>query len=532
MELDNKLIQLSDKLLRYIRNRLYFQYRFLEPALYRLLLTPFCILPEGYGTNGERLFYDAEAFVRRYRNDSAREMRRFLHSVFHCIYLHPFMTQTVDNDIWSIACDITVEASIIMELGEFALPEDQKRKEIIQNIQKEVTLLTTHEIIDYLRKHTELHELFRKLFAFDNHLWLHTVERKKPVSEKNKEDDKPDKKLNNAKEHDEDNQHDDKPGNRKADDEDNERKKARGGKDSDKNKNDSDADESRETDSSVGCDSCNGSDDGSESETEGNGDGGGDGMGNGEQDAQSYLPDTKAKAEEWKEASRIISSDLKNFCQHGTARGLISQNIDYLTRDEMDYETFLEQFAIIEEVVKIDPDEFDYMYYTYGLSLPGPKKLLIEPLEYREEKRIRTFVIAIDTSGSCAGGLVKKFLNKTYSILKSTESFSSKVDIHIIQCDAAIQEHIQIHKLEDIEQYAKNFKVKGRGGTDFRPVFEYVEKLIGRHVIQELNGLIYFTDGYGTYPQKPTDYKTAFVYLDNYDERLVPPWAMRVYWKE
>lgn len=38
--------------------------------------------------------------------------------------------------------------------------------------------------------------------------------------------------------------------------------------------------------------------------------------------------------------------------------------------------------------------------------------LLIEPLEYKEDKVIKDFVIAIDTSGSCAGELVKKFLNK------------------------------------------------------------------------------------------------------------------------
>ena len=79
--------------------------------------------------------------------------------------------------------------------------------------------------------------------------------------------------------------------------------------------------------------------------------------------------------------------------------------------------------------------------------------------------------------------------------------------------------------------YAKNFKVKGGGGTDFRPVFEYVKKLEADHVLTNLKGLIYFTDGYGIYPELPTPYKTAFVFLDTYDERLVPPWAMRVFWE-
>lgn len=54
---------------------------------------------------------------------------------------------------------------------------------------------------------------------------------------------------------------------------------------------------------------------------------------------------------------------------------------------------------------------------------------LIEPLEYKEEKRIRDFVVAIDTSGSTSGETVQKFLNKTYNILKNSESYFSKVNI-------------------------------------------------------------------------------------------------------
>ena len=47
--------------------------------------------------------------------------------------------------------------------------------------------------------------------------------------------------------------------------------------------------------------------------------------------------------------------------------------------------------------MRLDPDEFDYVYYTYGLKLYRNMPL-IKPLEYREVKRIQEFVIAIDTS--------------------------------------------------------------------------------------------------------------------------------------
>ena len=224
--------------------------------------------------------------------------------------------------------------------------------------------------------------------------------------------------------------------------------------------------------------------------------------------------------------------DMESFADIGDSSGLIEKNIGYLTRDKIDYSDFLQQFAVPEERMTLDPDEFDYMYYMYGLRMPGRRKLLIEPLEYREVKQIREFVIAIDTSGSCSGELVKKFLTRSYSILKSTESFTSRVNIHIIQCDAAIQDDIEIHDLDEIERYAQHFTVKGLGGTDFRPVFSYVDQLRSCGKFTNLRGLLYFTDGYGTYPTHPTDYKTAFVFLEQYIEKDVPPWALRVYWKE
>ena len=148
--------------------------------------------------------------------------------------------------------------------------------------------------------------------------------------------------------------------------------------------------------------------------------------------------------------------------------------------------------------MKINDDEFDYIFYTYGLRL-YENMPLIEPLEYKEVKRIREFVIAIDTSGSVAGDTVQRFVQKTYNILKSTESFFSKINLHILQCDASVQEDVKITSQEDFDNYLKTMQIKGLGGTDFRPVFSYVDRLIGQNEFQNLKGLIYFTDGFGTF---------------------------------
>ncbi|MCD7952616.1 MAG: hypothetical protein LUG14_06805 [Synergistaceae bacterium] len=71
--------------------------------------------------------------------------------------------------------------------------------------------------------------------------------------------------------------------------------------------------------------------------------------------------------------------------------------------------------------------------------------------------------------------------------------------------------------------------LKGFGGTDFRPLFEYVDGLIKRHEFTAFKGLIYFTDGYGDFPATPPDYETAFVFIDQGRRPPeVPVWAMRL----
>ena len=72
-------------------------------------------------------------------------------------------------------------------------------------------------------------------------------------------------------------------------------------------------------------------------------------------------------------------------------------------------------------------------------------------------------------------------------------------------------------------------KIHGLGGTDFRPVFEYVDRLRSQKEFNNLKGLIYLTDGYGIYPAQKPDYETAFVFIDDdYGTPSVPSWAIKL----
>ena len=238
---------------------------------------------------------------------------------------------------------------------------------------------------------------------------------------------------------------------------------------------------------------------------------------------------TQALADVWTDISEKIQTDLETFSkQQGDKAGGMMQNLNAVNREKYDYTAFLKKFAVLGETMKINDDEFDYIFYTYGLKM-YEKMPLIEPLEYKEVKRIKEFVIAIDTSGSVSGNLVQTFVQKTYNILKSTESFFSKINLHIIQCDATIQEHIKITAQDEFDKYLKTMKIHGLGGTDFRPVFEFTQKLIDEKEFANLKGLIYFTDGFGTFPAKKPNFDTAFVFIDDeYNNPDVPPWAIKL----
>lgn len=232
--------------------------------------------------------------------------------------------------------------------------------------------------------------------------------------------------------------------------------------------------------------------------------------------------------EQFRRISERIKADLKSFSRDKNPSESLSDNLGEATRDHYDYGEILKRFTALSEDMGVNDDEFDYIYYHYGMETYGNMPL-VEPLEYKEVKKVREFVIAIDTSASCRGDLVRAFLKKTYSILKQSESFFQRINVHIIQCDAKVQSDTKITCDEDFDAFMASGKLWGFGSTDFRPVFEYVMEQIDRHEFENLKGLIYFTDGYGVYPEYMPPFETIFAFLNEDAQKPeVPVWAIEV----
>lgn len=273
------------------------------------------------------------------------------------------------------------------------------------------------------------------------------------------------------------------------------------------------------------------SDEESNNEGEGDSDADNSSKGNGDGSNNNSKPkrDQEDFNEKWRQISQKTETDMETFSknQSDEAQGM-TEFLRIENRQRYDYREFLKKFTVLREEMQLDLDSYDYIYYTYGLKVYGNMPL-IENLEYKETNKIDEFVIVIDTSASCESELVRKFLEETYSILRDNESYFRKVNLHVIQCDNKIQSDEVIVCKEDFEQYMNKFEIKGRGGTDFTVAFSYVNKLCDEKQINNLKGLIYFTDGYGAYPKNMPNYEVAFVFMDeSYEDKGVPPWATEI----
>ena len=230
----------------------------------------------------------------------------------------------------------------------------------------------------------------------------------------------------------------------------------------------------------------------------------------------------------WRELSQQVMAEVEGFVRDDEGRTTALMHILRIrNRRRYDYRSFLRKFMTRRNTVRESQTEFDPIYYTYGLSRYGNLPL-IDSLEQSDTAMVDEFVIAVDTSGSTMRGPVVRFLEEAFDVLRQT-GVGRESNLHVIQCDDQVRSDDVVRSEGDLRRLVRGFELKGGGNTDFRPVFDYVDRLIEEGGFRNLRGLMYFTDGQGTYPTRRPAYDVAFVFCDDrYQELEVPPWAMRI----
>ena len=551
-----ELDEMGKRILDASRTDLYLSMRFLGPALHSLGFI-MDLSTTTVGTDAAYIRFNPNHLFRLYVDRPRRLNRTYLHMILHCVFRHMFTARKKeDRELWDLSCDIAV-TSIIDSMDYRAVAEltPEFRQRVYDRLQEEIHVLTAERIYQYFleRKRNYMEELqLAAAFALDDHSFWERME--------DEEDRDPEDGSKSDQDPDDEKKQDRDPGTDSPDEKgadqktpgDNEEKKdsestspdsrdpsgqdrdpggEKSGQDSPSGRNKKDSPNGKKKDRGVDPPDRDGKGDGKNRRNSdrdpGNRDAGG-------RRQNRRLPRLKSAEElegDWKETSRRMEAEiLASGKEASDERGSLDRILSISNRRRTDYREFLRKFAILREVTTIDPDSFDYGFYHYGLEMYGNMPL-IEENEYREMNNLRTLVIAIDTSASCQDVLVQRFLNETASVLRSIGQFFATSSVYIVECDEHVQQEILLHGPDDLEKYASAFHVKGGFGTDFRPVFAWVEEKRRTGEIGDMQALMYFTDGMGVYPEKPTDYDTAFVFFNDeeMDDTKVPDWAVRLY---
>jgi predicted metal-dependent peptidase len=188
-------------------------------------------------------------------------------------------------------------------------------------------------------------------------------------------------------------------------------------------------------------------------------------------------PDTPDK-EQMVELRSSLRESAAGHLQ-GAAAGYFSQECLASEQTKIDWRGLLRQW--LQDRIKSDWSSYPFSKKHIHLGLYLPSMGVEAPGHV---------VFAIDTSGSMSAVLIGEIVAELRAF---RETFPCKLTV--LQADAAIQEVREYEALDGME-VPMSMKVLGRGGTDFRPVFAWLDK----HMFGPTAVVLYATDGYGYYP--------------------------------
>ncbi len=186
---------------------------------------------------------------------------------------------------------------------------------------------------------------------------------------------------------------------------------------------------------------------------------------------------------EWSIAADQAIRSAKS-CGHEPAN--VDRPLQESRQSKQDWRAILRDFVAARTPSDYRWNPPNRRYLASGLYLPSVAR-----------SGLGTIVIGVDTSGSIGEQELEQFAGEISAISEEAEPEA----IHVVYCDAAVQSAQEFSGSEPIR-----LEPKGGGGTDFRPVFQWVEE----NAIDAVC-LIYLTDlCCHSYPDPP-DYPVLWV---------------------
>jgi len=186
--------------------------------------------------------------------------------------------------------------------------------------------------------------------------------------------------------------------------------------------------------------------------------------------------------------------------QAGKMDGAMARMVDHLLQPRLPWRMLLSHY-----MTAVARDDFSYM----RPSRRGQDDAILPSLHSAQ----LDVVIALDTSGSIKSAEIDEFLSEV-SALKG----QIRARITLIPCDTVIATDAP-WIFEPWEEINLEASIQGGGGTDFRPVFQWLDE---QTIKPDL--LVYFTDAEGVFPELEPNYSVFWLVKG----KKKTPWGQRI----
>lgn len=197
---------------------------------------------------------------------------------------------------------------------------------------------------------------------------------------------------------------------------------------------------------------------------------------------EDTAPEANTKAE-WREAVVQAANVAK---AQGKFPGSVERLVSDICEPSQDWRAILRQWMTMNSRDDYSWTHPNRRFLHSGLILPG-----------LHSERFGKIVLAVDTSGSIGQRELDQFSAELNAIIEDVKPEA----VHVVYCDA------QVNRAEEFgpDDYPVTLKACGGGGTDFRPVFDWVDK-------NDINpvALVYLTDMFGSFPEQAPSYNVLW----------------------
>jgi predicted metal-dependent peptidase len=208
-----------------------------------------------------------------------------------------------------------------------------------------------------------------------------------------------------------------------------------------------------------------------------------------ESEQQERVPQTKEELAEEILQEKLLAEEALALLLTESKRGDIPESMERFF--SLDYEGKIDW----REELKVALD----LYHKDDYALMPPNKKFLHMGVYMPSSQSNHFhlVIAIDSSGSIDETLLSSFLSEVNFLMSMVQNYT----IDLLVCDDKIRLHEKFYAGDTLD-----VKVIGGGGTDFRPVFTFVEQ-----ALEDTKLLLYFSDLEGMFPKEEPNYKVVWI---------------------